>query len=291
MKIDVIRKFPEHMDTLILMQEEGKSVDSIEYLSPELVSATESFLKGEEFDFGYASLKSFCLVLGKRKQNIILLGAGDKDALNNEKLRHLFAAALRLAKKLSAKQIYLFPGFISPVNDVAFGHILSEVALLVSYNFAKYLSADKPKESLESLHYVLNTKNTRHLNRGIMEGRIYAEATILARDMVNEPANVLTPEALAETAKRQALLYGIPIEVYSLDKLKRMKMDAFLAVGRGSVREPKLIIMRYNGNPDKRQELIALVGKGLTYDSGGYCLKTPQGMVNMKNDMGGAAAV
>jgi leucyl aminopeptidase len=291
MKIDVIRKFPEHMDTLILMQEEGKTVETIEYLPQELLIPIEAFLKGEDFNFSFASIKSFSHVSNKRKQNIILLGAGDKDAITTDKLRQLFAVAFRTAKKMGAKQLYLFPGFITPVNDVSFGHVLCEVALLVSYRFGKYFSTDKNVDAMESLHYVLNTKNTRHLNRGIMEGRIYAEATIIARDMVNEPANVLTPEALAEAAKRHALQYGFSIDIYSADKLKRMKMDAFLAVGRGSVREPKLIIMRYNGNPDKRQELVALVGKGLTYDSGGYCIKTPQGMVNMKNDMGGAAAV
>ena len=291
MKIDVIRKLPEHMDTLILMQEEAALVQNIEYLPPELLNPIEVFVKSEAYTFGYAQIKSFCHISGNIKQNIILLGAGDKEQLSADKLRNLFANALRHAHKLCAKQIFLFPGFVSPVNDVVFGHVLAEAALLVSYRFEKYLSSPKSKPCPEVLHYVLNTKNTRHLNRGILEGRIFAEATNLARNLVNEPANVLTPEALAEAAKRAAIQHGFIIEIQSADKIKRMKMEALLAVGRGSVHEPRLIIMRYNGNPDRKQELIALVGKGLTYDSGGYCIKTPQGMVNMKNDMGGAAAV
>jgi len=291
MKIDVIRKLPEHLDTLILMQEESGSVEGIEYLPLQVLQSAEVFIKAENYSFSFKSVKSFTQIVAGHKQNIILLGAGNKDNLSPDKLRSLFALALRQAAKLKARQIYLFPGFIGPVNDVAFGHVLAETALLVSYRFDKYLSSDKQSEEMESLHYVLNTKNTRHLNRGILEGRIYAEATNLARDMVNEPANILTPESLAETAKKASLQYGFSVEVYSLDKLKRMKMDAFLAVGRGSAREPRLIIMRYNGNPDKHHETVGLIGKGLTYDSGGYCIKTPQGMVNMKNDMGGAAAV
>lgn len=291
MKIDVIRKFPEHLDTLILMQEEGGHVEAIEYLPPQVVQQAGIFAKAEDYSFSYKAVKSFTQIVGGHKQNVILLGAGNKDCLTPDKLRGLFALALRTASKLKAKQLYLFPGFIGPVNDVAFGHVLAETALLVSYRFGKYQSSEKQSEEMESLHYVLNTKNTRHLNRGILEGRIYAEATNLARDMVNEPANVLTPEALAESAKKVSLQYGFAVEVYSLDKLKRMKMDAFLAVGRGSAREPRLIIMRYNGNTDRHTETIGLIGKGLTYDSGGYCIKTPQGMVNMKNDMGGAAAV
>ena len=291
MKIDVIRKLPEHLDTIILMQEESAAVQGIDYIPAELLSSIEAFLKGEEFNFGFAELKSFSLVISKRKTNVILLGAGDKEQLNANRLRTIFAASIRTARKMGARQIYLFPGFEVPVNDVIFGHVLAETALLVSYKFDKYLSSDKNKDLPESLHYILNTKNTRHLNRGILEGRIYAETTNMARELVNEPANVMTPEALAEAAKRAALQYGFAIETHTYDKLRRIKMDAFLAVARGSAREPRLIVMRYNGNPDKRQELIALVGKGLTYDSGGYCIKTPPGMVNMKNDMGGAAAV
>ncbi len=291
MKIDVIRKLPEHLDTVLLMQEENGSIHDIEYVPASLLEPIEIFMKNEDFNFGFAALKSFSMIIAKRRVNVILMGVGDKDALTPNKLRSIFAAALRMASKMNAIQLYLFPGFVNPINDVSFGHILAETSLLVSYRFDKYLNSGKQKDSMEALHYVLNTKNTRHLNRGILEGRIYAETTNLAREMVNEPANVMTPEVLAETAKKAALQYGFTIETHSQDKLRRIKMDAFLAVSRGSAKEPKLIIMRYNGNPDKRQELIALVGKGLTYDSGGYCIKTPPGMVNMKNDMGGAAAV
>ncbi|MCD8478992.1 MAG: leucyl aminopeptidase family protein [Candidatus Cloacimonetes bacterium] len=104
---------------------------------------------------------------------------------------------------------------------------------------------------------------------------------------MNEPANILNPESLAEHAKKAALQYGFSIEVHSVDKLKRLKMEALLAVGKGSKSDPKLIIMRYMGNPDQKHELTALVGKGLTFDTGGYCIKPGPGMVNMKNDMGG----
>jgi len=291
MKIDIIRKLPEHMDTIIVMQEEGASVLNVEYLPQELLEQMEVYAKSEDFKFAYAAIKSFTLVQNKHRQNIILLGAGNKDLLTPDRLRSMLAGALRTASRMKSKQVFLFPGFVVRENEVAFGHVLAEVGLLTSYRFDKYRSEESAGEPIEAFHYVLNTHNTRHLNRGILEGRIYAEATNLARDLVNEPANIMTPEALSEAAKRAALQYGLTIDILSLDKLKRMKMDAFLAVGRGSVHEPRLIVLRYNGVAERRQESIALVGKGLTYDSGGYCIKTPQGMVNMKSDMGGAAAV
>ncbi|MBP7310189.1 MAG: leucyl aminopeptidase, partial [Candidatus Cloacimonetes bacterium] len=238
MKIDIIRKLPEHLDTIIVMQEENGAVKDVEHLSPELVTQIEAFLKHEDYCFRYADIRSFCRIIEHKRQNVILLGAGIKDLLNVDKLRNLIALALRTAARLKAKQVFLFPGFFSHENEVSYGHVLAEAGLLTAYRFDKYQSSEK-HEPVEALHYVLNTHNTRHLNRGILEGRIFAEATNLARDMVNEPANVMTPEVLAETAKKAALQYGLSVDVLSLDKLKRMKMDAFLAVGRGSVHEPR----------------------------------------------------
>ena len=290
MKIDVIRKLPEHLDTIVVLHHENEPLPVLDFMPEELQTAIETFIKAEELSFEYGKINNFHHIGQKYNTRIILCGAGDPGQLSMDKLRRLFANCVRLASKLKTRSIYLFMGFLPSLNDVAFGHALSEAVLLAVYTFDKYLS-EKKNGVIESLHYVLNNKNTRHINRGILEGRIYAETTNLARDLVNEPANVINPDSLAETAKKAALQYGFSIEIISQDKLKRIKMDAFLAVGKGSKYEPKLIIMRYLGNPDGKKETIGLIGKGLTYDSGGYCIKTPQGMVNMKNDMGGSAAV
>ncbi|HOH97694.1 MAG TPA: leucyl aminopeptidase [Candidatus Cloacimonadota bacterium] len=290
MKIDVIRRLPEHIDTFVLIQEEDGQIQGLEYIEDDLAHSIEAFAQVEDFHFSYGSVKGFCRMLGKHRQNIIICGAGDKDELNTNKFRKLFADCWRTALKMKSKQLYVLIGFEYPINDVHLGHVMAESAMLVSYRFNKYLSDDKLHE-LESLHLILNTKNTRHINRGILEGRIFAETTNLARNLVNEPANVINPETLADAARKAALQYGFSIEVHSMDKIKRLKMDAFLAVGKGSKNEPRLIIMRYMGNPDRKHNTIGLIGKGLTFDTGGYCLKTAQGMFNMKNDMGGAAAV
>ena len=207
------------------------------------------------------------------------------------KIRDLFANCWRHAFSKKAKQIYVLMGFEPGINDVILGHVLAESALLSEYKFDKYQKQDNQEPLSECIHLLLSTKNTRHINRGILEGRIFAEATNLARNLVNEPPNLMTPDILAEQAKKAALQYGFSIEIFSADKLRRLKMDALLAVGKGSKVDPRLIIMRYNGNPDKKQALTALVGKGLTFDSGGYCLKPGPSMVGMKSDMSGAAAV
>lgn len=111
-----------------------------------------------------------------------------------------------------------------------------------------------------------------------------------ARELVNEPANSLTPSELARRAQNYSLENGIEVEVLGQKEIEDLKMDAYLAVSRGSVEEPKLIVMRYLNNPDSNEK-IALVGKGMTYDSGGYAIKPANGMVTMYTDMGGSAAV
>ncbi len=291
MKIDVIRKLPEHLDTIVIVHHESETQQPLEFMPQELQIAIDAFIKAEELTFEYGKINNFHHIGHKYNTKIILCGAGDSSLLNMEKMRTLFANSIRLATKLKTKAAYLFMGFTTPLNDVSFGHALSESSLLALYRFDKYLNKANGGSVIDVLHYVLNNKNTRHINRGILEGRIYAEATILARDLVNEPANVINPDTLAEAAKKAALQYNFSVEVIPFDKLKRMKMDAFLAVGRGSKYEPKLVIMRHMGNPDGKHETIGLIGKALTYDSGGLCIKTPGGMLNMKCDMGGSAAV
>jgi leucyl aminopeptidase len=122
------------------------------------------------------------------------------------------------------------------------------------------------------------------------ESMLLSEMTIKARNMVNTPANVMTPSALADAAKQIGDETGFEVEIMDLDAIAALQMTAFLAVAKGSAELPKLIVMRYTGNADAESR-IGLIGKGLTYDSGGLSIKPTSSMVHMKNDMGGAAAV
>ncbi|MDD2683707.1 MAG: M17 family peptidase N-terminal domain-containing protein, partial [Candidatus Cloacimonetes bacterium] len=258
MKIDVTRKLPEHVETLVFIHEEDASLEGLEFVDEELKAELESYIKAENFSFSYGKMSSFTRMLSKKRQVIILCGVGKNADLNSSRLRSIFANCWRKANSLKSHQVYVLMSFEPVINDVILGHVLAESALLSAYKFNKYISSDEVHE-IESIHLLLSTKNTRHINRGILEGRIYAEATNLARDMVNEPANIMNPESLADHAKKAALQYGFSIEIHSMDKLKRLKMDALLAVGKGSKVDPRLIIMRYSGNPDKKNQLTALV--------------------------------
>lgn len=116
------------------------------------------------------------------------------------------------------------------------------------------------------------------------------EAVAFARTLVNEPANTLTPSELAYRAEKFSLENGVEVEILEQKEIEKLKMEAYLAVAKGSDEKPKLIVMRYMNNPNS-DEVVALVGKGMTYDSGGYAIKPAGGMVTMHTDMGGSAAV
>ncbi len=290
MKIDVSRKIPEHLESLVLIHQEETEINGLEILGEELLGTIDEYCKQEEFTFKMGELKSFTRVVNKHKQVVILCGAGKPEETDQYNLRNNLAKCWREAKRNKVNQSWLAFGFNPGIPEAQLGHLVSESALLSDYKFDKYLSKPDNHE-MQSIHLIYFAKTNRHLNRGILEGRIYAEATILARDLVNEPANVMNPQALADRAKKAALQYGFSIDIHSVDKLRRLKMEALLAVGKGSDSDPKLIIMRYNGNLEKKNQTIALVGKGLTFDTGGYSLKPTGSMLNMKSDMGGAAAV
>lgn len=291
MKIDVVRKLPDVIDTLVLCQQTDGDLEAFEEWLPESVlEAVNRFMEAEELSFKANELHTFHYFNKNHHSKIVLLGMEPAENLTPDKVRKSLSEAVRQCVKLKSKQIYLIPGFDFELTDAMQGQVMAEASLLSIYKFDKYLS-ESSREVPDALHLVQDSKNTRNLNKGILEGRILADCANLARDMVNEPANVVYPDTLAELAKKAALQYGFSIEIFNLDKLRRIKMEAFLAVAKGSKLEPRLIIMRYQGNPDGRHDTIALIGKGLTYDSGGYSLKPTQGMANMKTDMAGAAAV
>ncbi len=125
---------------------------------------------------------------------------------------------------------------------------------------------------------------------GIRKGRIFADATVTARDLAATPPNVGTPEFLAERAREIAGRYGLECTIFGPDEMKAMGMGAITAVGQGSVHPPRIAAIRYTGDQESKR-LLALVGKGLTFDSGGISLKDPGNMDRMKYDKSGAAAV
>jgi len=221
-------------------------------------------------------------------QDIVFIGLGKKDELTTETIRSSFGKAVKKAIGIKAKKISL--KMISS-EKLSIGDTVKSMIEGISfgeYKFDKYKS--EVDENLE-IEVSICTDDSIDLNEYIDEASILVETTKLARDLVNEPANILYPETLAEQVVSSGNKYGFKVEVFDETKINELGMESFLSVAKGSEKPPRLIVMRYFGDEGKKDDVLGLVGKGVTYDSGGYSIKPSSSMDTMKSDMGGAAAV
>ncbi len=225
---------------------------------------------------------------------VIVAGLGKQDAFNLNVIRNLMGTALRRARMAGAKTVatIVHGAGIAGLETADCAQAIAEGALMGEYRFRKYKSNDDPSfAEIETLTIVeADKRKIRAIERGVERGRTMAGAANHTRDMANEPGNELPPTELANRAKRLSAQAGIDCEVLDGAQMKKLGMGALLGVGIGSSRQPRFVIMRYRG--DKRtKKTLGLVGKGITFDSGGISIKPAAGMEAMKGDMSGAAAI
>jgi len=180
------------------------------------------------------------------------------------------------------------------INDIGLedaAQVVTEGALLGLYSFRRHITRenDKPGE-IKQLSIVGSDEAKPRLEEGSSKGKVLAEATNLARDMVNEPANYMTPNHMAEMAMRLTKSHGLEVSVLEQEQMVESGMGALLGVAQGSRQPPKFIVLHYRGG-DAAEINVALVGKGVTFDSGGISIKSSEGLAEMKGDMAGGAAV
>ncbi|HHV71765.1 MAG TPA: leucyl aminopeptidase [Clostridia bacterium] len=231
--------------------------------------------------------------IGAKK--VIIVGMGEKEKCNLETIRLAAGYGIRTAQKINAR---IIATEVPNSSDIAaslelVAQAITEGSLLANYKFTK-LKTKKNSYSNYAIEKLLLIENEpakiEKINSGIEIGCIYAWAVNMARDLVNSPANQLTPSAFADKAKEVAVQYGLDIDILSGEKIKEEKMELMYSVGQGSEHPPQLITLKYNSGKENANT-IALVGKGLTFDSGGISLKPAERMHEMKNDMAGGAAV
>jgi leucyl aminopeptidase len=249
-----------------------------------LISRSE--IKGK---FGEVSIVH---TLGKLPAGIVVIaGLGKRQDFDVDKIRGVAGEFCRALRKLSCHKIatILHGAGIGGVELEASAEAIAEGAILGLYSFAKY---KKPEyEDIEEMLIVVREKEkTPILGTAIGKGKLVAEATNLARDMVNEPANYMTPSQMAEVAKEIASKYNLELKVFDREDMEAMDMGALLGVAKGSNQPPKLITLSYKGD-ERSEKALGFLGKGITFDSGGISLKASEGMDEMKGDMAGAAAV
>jgi leucyl aminopeptidase len=224
---------------------------------------------------------------------VVVVGLGKQSELSVNKVRGAVAEACRWLRSREISTIVTVPQGAN-INNIAPGdtaQAIAEGALLGTYTFRKHMTKeeDKPGE-IKQLSIVGASLLKSRLEKGTDKGRIISEATNLARDMVNEPANYMTPTDMAETAAKLARDQGMEITILDLEQMKKLGMGGMLGVSRGSRQPPKFMVLNYKGGMAKEPD-IALVGKGITFDSGGISIKPSEKLEEMKGDMAGGAAV
>lgn len=229
-----------------------------------------------------------------KASRVALVGLGDASAVDGPELRRLGARAARFARSLNATSVAV----ATPGVDAAGAEgAIAEGAVLGSYRFERYRTGDRvAKYPLEKFVVVTDGKVDAALKQRLADGQRVAEAVCIARDLINAAPNDLFPEALAEFAQKVCADRkdgGLSCSVIKHSQIKQKGMNLIDAVGRGSAKPPVLIHMKYRPPGSKNAVLpkYAFVGKGLTFDTGGICIKPAPGMEEMKGDMGGAANV
>jgi leucyl aminopeptidase len=222
---------------------------------------------------------------------VVIAGLGKRQDFNVDKVRGIAGEFCRTLRKLNCHKIatILHGAGIGGIEPEASAEAIMEGALLGLYSFTKYKKPEY-EDIAEMLIVVRERDKVSLLEQAIDKGRVVAEATNVARDMVNEPANYMTPSQMAETAKEIASKHNLECKIFEREEMETMGMGALLGVAKGSNQPPKLITLAYKG--DKQSEkALGFLGKGITFDSGGISLKASEGMEEMKGDMAGAAAV
>ena len=226
---------------------------------------------------------------GKLKaKRLLLLGGGKAKNFSAYELRRLAGAAVR---SLKSKNIRTF-AFVIPENNLnpeEAAKAVVEGAFVGNFDPDTYKS-DRKDQKIDDLTLVARGDQGK-LQQAIEEARIIGESQNFTRQLVNEPSNRMTPTVLAEHARKMAAEVGIKCDVYSADKIKELKMGAFWSVAQGSDEPPALIVMRYEPAGAPNKPVLGLVGKGITFDTGGISIKPADGMEKMKYDMAGGAAM
>ena len=234
--------------------------------------------------------------LGKMPaKRVVVAGLGKQDDFTVNTIRDVAGDVARQLRGLGVKRAatILHGAGIGGVDPEEAAEAVAEGSLLGLYTFRHHMTGDAGNEGKpeELSVMVFDAANEETVQRGINTGRIFAEAASLARDLANQPANEMTPTRLALQAEEVATQHGLEFRVLERSDCAELGMGAFLGVAKGSEEPPKFIICRYAGDPANPDNNLAIIGKSITFDSGGISLKGAEGMGRMKADMSGGASV
>ncbi len=228
---------------------------------------------------------------------VVVVGLGAAQAFDADKLRNAAGDVARLLRRKGwDRAAVLMPaaGSAGDQGGIAAetaARALAEGMLLGLYRFVRHQKPEQEQRELEALTILAaDAAQVDALQRGVRTGTVLAEATNMARDMANEPSNYLTPTEMAARAQAAADVAGLRCEVLDTEQMVELGMGSLLGVAKGSAQPPKFIVLHYRGDPDTDHGM-GLIGKGITFDTGGISIKPAAGMEEMKGDMSGGASV
>ncbi len=293
MKTNLTLSTPAHVETecLVVVALDRATKDKPE-VSIETSDAAVKSAASEVIASGEVTGKTFESTLvhhpaGLKAKRLLLLGGGKAKTFSAFDLRRLAGAAVRTLKSRGLRSF----AFVAPQNSTSEESVKAVVEGAFVGNFdADTYKSDRKEQRIDELT-VVAAGDQGKLQQAVDAARIIGESQNFTRVLVNEPSNRMTPTMLADQARKMAQEVGLKCEVYGSDKIKELKMGAFWSVAQGSDEPPALIILRYEpaGAPEK--PVLGLVGKGITFDTGGISIKPADGMEKMKYDMAGGAAM
>jgi leucyl aminopeptidase len=224
---------------------------------------------------------------GLKAKRLLLVGGGPGKKFSSYDLRRVAGTAARTLKSRGIRSF----AFVAPTGIAAEGAITAIVEGALVGNFdPDYYRSDRKDQKIDAVT-VVASGNAASLEKAANEARIIGDSQNFTRDLVNEPSNRMTPTILGERAKKMCAETGLKCEVYGADKIKELKMGAFWSVAQGSDEPPALIVMTYEPAGAPAKPVLGLVGKGITFDTGGISIKPADGMEKMKYDMAGGATM
>lgn len=266
----------------------------IKLIDKKLNGVIRKLVKEKEFE-GKPNQTTFIYSLGRLSiDKVMLIGLGKKEELTLEKLRQASATITKLAESKGIKKLMSNLADIKAKGMAAkdTGQAVTEGALLSLYKFEQYKTEknNNKKKLSELILLTENEKNVKNMKNSIKIAKKISKAVCFARDLINHPGNTATPTYLAEQARKMAKEFKIKCKILNRPDMEKLGMGGLLGVAKGSHQPPKFIILKYQGTK-KNKAPVVLVGKGLTFDTGGISIKPSRGMEEMKTDMSGGAGV
>ncbi len=294
MKIAISPSAPSTLATellVILVADKGDKTPSPAVLTsdPALLALAAPLVASADITGKFAELVWLLSPAGVAAKRVLFLGAGKQDKFCITELRKLAGAAARAAKAKNIKSFVLVQPEL--LEAPAAAQSAAEGIIAGNFDVDTYRSDRKDQQLTEATLAIPATADAKAVESAIAEGVILGESQNLTRALALEPSNLMTPTILAERARAMCAEVGLACEVHGPDKIKELKMGAFWSVSQGSEEEPRLVVMRYEPAGAPAAPVLGLVGKGITFDSGGISIKPADGMEKMKYDMCGAATM